>query len=242
MTTIDFSKALADAKTVSFEPLPNGDYDIEVSSCDAVTSGNGKPMLKTKMKVISGPHMNRPIINNFTLSLDNTVAVAIFFRQMKCFGLTDEYFAALGPSGSLEPVASALVGRRARLTLGQREWAGEMRNEVKGVKPYTGAPVAGQPNAGPVMAPPVTGPVAPPAAPLAHTPAPAPAPTTPTPAPVQQPAPVQVPAPAAQPAPVAPPAATSVVTPAEVPAATEAVSTPATTPDAGSPPPPELPI
>lgn len=237
MTTIDFSKALADAKTVSFEPLPNGDYDIEVSSCDAVTSGNGKPMLKTKMKVISGPHMNRPIINNFTLSLDNAVAVAIFFRQMKCFGLTDEYFAALGPSGSLEPVASALVGRRARLTLGQREWAGEMRNEVKGVKPYTGAPVAGQPNAGPVMAPPVAGPVAPPASPPVHTPAPAPAP-----APVTPPAPVQAPAPAAQPAPVAPPAAAPVVAPVEPPVAAEAVSAPESAPEASSPPPPELPI
>lgn len=238
MTTIDFSKALADAKTVSFEPLPNGDYDIEVTSCDAVTSGNGKPMLKAKMKVISGPHMNRPIINNFVLSLDNAVAVSIFFRQMKCFGLTDEYFAALGPNGSLEPVAAALVTRRARLTLGQREWAGEMRNEVKGVKPYTGAPVAGQPNAGPVMAPP-TGPVAPPVPTPTSAPVPAPAPA---PAPVQQPAPVQPPAPVAQPAPVAPPAAAPVVAPVTAPAATEAVSAPESAPEASSPPPPELPI
>ena|SRR3982750_3208006 len=240
MTTIDFSKALADAKTVSFEPLPNGDYDIEVSSCDAVTSGNGKPMLKAKMKVISGPHMNRPIINNFTLSLDNAVAVAIFFRQMKCFGLTDEFFASLGPSGSLEPVAAAIVGRRARLTLGQREWAGEMRNEVKGVKPYTGAPVAGQPNPGPVMAPPPAGPVAPPT----PTPSPAPAPTSApapaaAPAPVTPPAPVQAPAPVAQPAPVAPPATAPVATPEPATPVAEEVSAPE---PSATPPPPELPI
>jgi len=237
MVSIDFSKALADAKTVSFEPLDNGDYDIEVTACDAVTSGNGKPMLKCKMKVISGPHMNRPIINNFVLSLDNAVAVSIFFRQMKCFGLTDEFFAALGPNGSLEPVASALVGRRARLTLGQREWAGEMRNEVKGVKPYTGAPSPTGLNPGPVVAPP----------PSAPRPAPAPAPVAPpaaAPAPAPT-APAQPPAPAAQPAPVAPPAAAPVVTPVETPAPAEAPSAPepATAQQESSvPPPPELPI
>lgn len=234
MVSIDFSKALADAKTVSFEPLDNGDYDIEVTTCDAVTSGNGKPMLKCKMKVISGPHMNRPIINNFVLSLDNAVAVSIFFRQMKCFGLTDEFFAALGPAGSLEPVASALVGRRARLTLGQREWAGEMRNEVKGVKPYTGAPSPTGPNPGPVMAPP----------PSAPRPAPALAPTAP-PATAPAPAPAQPPAPAAQPAPVSPPVAVPVVTLVETPASAETPSAPepaATQQESSVPPPPELPI
>lgn len=240
MVSIDFSKALADAKTVSFEPLDNGDYDIEVTACDAVTSGNGKPMLKAKMKVISGPHMNRPIINNFVLSLDNAVAVSIFFRQMKCFGLTDQFFAALGPSGSLDPVAAALVGRRARLTLGQREWAGEMRNEVKGVKPYTGAPGApgvGGPNPGPVMAPP----------PSAPSPAPAPAPVAPpAPAPAPAPAaPVQPPAATPQPAPVAPPAAAPVVAPVEMPEPVEVPSAPepvAAQQESSIPPPPELPI
>lgn len=238
MATIDFSKALADAKTVSFEPLDNGDYDIEVTACDAVTSGNGKPMLKCKMKVISGPHMNRPIINNFVLSLDNAVAVSIFFRQMKCFGLNDQFFAALGPSGSLEPVAAALVGRRARLTLGQREWAGEMRNEVKGVKPYTGAPSATGPNPGPVMAPPPSTPnPAPASAPVA--------PPTPAPAPAPAAAPVQPPAATPQPAPVAPPAAVSEVTPVEVPAPVEVPSAPepvAAQQESSVPPPPELPI
>ena len=241
MASIDFSKALADAKSVSFEPLDNGDYDIEVTSCDAVTSSTGKPMLKAKMKVISGPHMNRTIMNNFTLSLDNPVAVAMFFRQMKFFGLNDEFFASLGANGSLEPVASALVGRRARLTLGQKEWGGETRNEVKGVKPYTGAPVPGMSSPGPVMAPPVTGPVAPPAAAPAAAPVAPPA-AAPAPAPA---APVQPPAPAPQPAPVAPPAATPPATPAaaappaEAPSAPEP-ATPAT--PASVPPPPELPI
>lgn len=175
MTTIDFTRALNDAKGASFEALPVGDYDIEVSKSEAVTSQNGKPMIKVTMKVVAGPYERRPIINNFVMSVENPQAVAIFFRHMKAFGLTEEFFASLGSAGSLDPVASALVGRRARLTLGHREWNGEMRNEVKSVKPYTGAPVAAGGS-------PVGGPIPPGAAPLPT--GPAPLPPSPVPAPV----------------------------------------------------------
>jgi len=184
LTTIDFTRALNDAKGASFEALPIGDYDIEVTKSEAVTSQNNKPMIKVTMKVVAGPYERRPIINNFVLSVENPQAVAIFFRHMKAFGLTEEFFASLGSAGSLDPVASALIGRRARLTLGHREWNGEMRNEVKSVKSYTGAPVAAGGS-------PVGGPVPPGAAPL---------PTGPAPLPV--PAPV---APVAAPSPIVPP-------------------------------------
>lgn len=188
MTTVDFNRALADAKSVSFEALPNGDYDVEVEKAEAVTSGSGKPMIKATMKVIVGPHTNRKIINNFVLSVENPVAVSIFFRHMKCFGLTDEFFGSLG-TGTLDPVAQQLTGRRARLTLGQREWGGEMRNDVQGVKPYTGAPGGmGGPAAGPTAGPgPIAGPGVPASAP-AHTPASAPIAATPQPAPAPAPA------------------------------------------------------
>lgn len=146
MPTIDFGKAIQDAKGASFEALPIGDYDVEVAKSEAVTSSNGKPMIKVTMRVISGPYEKRPIINNFVLSLDNAQATAIFFRHMKAFGLTEDWFASLGQAQSLEPVASALLNRRARLSIGHREWNGEMRNEVKSVKPFTGAPGAPLPS------------------------------------------------------------------------------------------------
>lgn len=165
MTTIDFNRAIQDARGASFEALPIGDYDVEVAKAEGVTSQSGKPMIKTTMRVVSGPYEKRPIVNQFVLSVENPQAVAIFFRHMKAFGLTEEWFAALGQQASLAPVADALVGRRARLTLGHREWQGEMRNEVKSVKPYTGAPPA------PAQVP--TGPTAPGAASL---PGPAPLP------------------------------------------------------------------
>lgn len=157
MTTISFKDLLQEAKSVSHEALPLGDYDVEIETADAVTSSTGKPMIKVKARVINGPHERRPVLTQFVLSMENSTAVSIFFRNMRSFGLDEAFFASLGMVGDLTPVASALVGRRARWTLGHREWQGETRNEVTAIKPYTGAP-------GPQASVPTTGvpgPVAP---------------------------------------------------------------------------------
>lgn len=242
MTTVNFTQVLQDAKSASFEALPVGDYDVEVDKADSVTSSNGRPMIKATFKVIVGPHTNRKVINNFVLVVDNPTALAIFFRNMKAMGLDDTFFASLGPSGTLDPVAQSLVGRRARLKLGQREWNGEMRNEVSQVMPYTGAPggMGG-----------VAGPAAGPAQGLVGTPGPmsGPGPIANTPAQVaQQYAPVAAAA-ASAPTP-APVAATPAVNPIAVAEVTSAVaevvqtvveSTP-TPPVESTPPPPALPI
>ena len=231
MTTINFAQALQDAKGATFEPLPVGDYDVEVTKTDAVTSQNGKPMIKTTFKVISGPYERRPIINQFVLSVENPQAVAIFFRHMKAFGLTEEWFASLGQQSSLEPVASALLGRRARLSIGHREWQGEMRNEVKGVKPYTGAPPSAAP-VGPTSGP-VAGPV-PLAGPGATPPRPVAGPTPPA-APVTPPAPVVAPTPSPAVAVVQPmPQPPASAAPAPAPAPEQAVPVAVPTSTSGS--------
>jgi hypothetical protein len=229
LTTIDFGKALQDAKGASFEALPIGDYDVEVAKSEATTSQNGKPMIKTTMRVVTGPYEKRPIINNFVMSLENPQAVAIFFRHMKAFGLTEDFFASLGQTSSLEPVATALVGRRAKLTLGHREWQGETRNEVKSVKPYTGAPSALAP-AGPgaVGGPPLGGPAPLPPRPQVVAPQPAPvaAPLPPAPQPQPQPQVQSVP----QPPPVAPVADPVVAVPIAPPVAPEVAPSPSYAP------------
>lgn len=246
MTTVNFTQVLKDAKTASFEALPVGSYDVEVEKADSVTSSNGRPMIKVQFKVIVGPHTNRKIINNYVLVVDNPTALAIFFRNMKALGLTDEFFASLGASGTLDPVAQSLVGRRARLKLKQREWNGEMRNEVEQTMPFTGAPGG----MGGVTPGPSAGPGAGPMPSMVGTPGPAPAP-----GPIAQ-IPAQVTqqyagvaaaaAPTPSPAPVA---STPAVNPVAVAEAVSAVvevatavaeATPA--PQASSPAPPELPI
>lgn len=231
MTTINFGQVLQDAKSASFEALPIGDYDVEVTKAEAVTSSNGRPMIKTTFKVIVGPHTNRQVMNNFVLSVDSPVALSIFFRHMKCFGLDDQFFAALGAAGTLDPAANAMVGRRVRLTLGHREWQGETRNEVNQVKPYTGAPSGlGGPAAGPAAGPQgLTGVPSP--GPAAYGATPTPGPIANIPAQVTQQYAEVATAATPQPAPVAQPEAVS------------APETPAQTSQADvHPAPPALPI
>lgn len=238
MVTIDFNRALQDAKSASFEALPAGDYDVEVAEATATRSSNGKPMIKAQMIVLSGGYARRRVFNNFVLSLENAQAMAIFFRHMKCFGLTDAFFAGLGADGSMEAVATALVQRRARLTLGIRQWQGEDRNEVKQIMPYTGAP--GPATGGPVG----------PTPPGANVPGPAPLPppisvTGPQPpAPPLPPPPPVGTQPAAQPAPVAQPIPASSQPPAPQPSAPPVVEATPFVPDevTAVPTAPNLPI
>jgi uncharacterized protein DUF669 len=233
VTTIDFNRALQDAKGASMEALPIGDYDVEVAKSESTTSSNGKPMIRVTMKVVAGPYEKRSVLNQFVMSQENPVALSIFFRHMKAFGLTEDWFLQLGSAGSLEPVANALIGRRARLTLGHRDWQGETRNEVKAVKPYTGAPglapagptgPAGPATGGLLAPPPAPVAAAPPAPPVAApAPAPAPAPSVAAPAPPAEVSPAAVPV-----VPTPPPPSPAVVTeaapapaPPAVPAGTE---------------------
>jgi hypothetical protein len=196
--------------------MPIGEYDMLVVACTSVSSKTGKPMYKTKLQVESGPHQGRTITNNFTLSVENPVALRIFFRQMACFGLDANFFSQ---NPAPEQVATMLVGRRARITLGVRKWQGEDQNEISQMNPALGSgpTMPGMP-AGVGVAP-----AGVPQMPVAPIPVPSPqadlaaaistAPAVPTPAP---PSPIpSIPTPVAPAAaPVAEPAVQWVIDPA----------------------------
>ena len=219
------------------EPLPNGDYDCKVTKAEAAKTSNGKLMFKLTFEVIAGPSTRRKIWGNQTVSPENPTALGIFFSQMKALGLDANFF---GAQPSPDQVAAAMEGRFARVNVGQRTWQGQLRNEVKSIKPavitseqgfaapspQVAAPapqVAAPQPAAPVVPAPVTpAPVAQAQSPAAP-PAPAPAPVAPAPAPdAAQTPPVTPPAPAPQPAPAAPqpapaPAGSSVPAPPPIP-------------------------
>lgn len=163
------------AKAVTWDALPNGDYEVKVVETDAVRTQNGKPMLKAKLEVVNGQFAKRKILTQFVLSVENETALSIFFRQMKAFGL-DEHFFATVPPGQLGPVAQALMNRTALVTVGQREFpagSGQMRNEVKNVQPSR---IGGMPTTMPGAAasfggPPVPGAPAPSGPPVPTVPA-----------------------------------------------------------------------
>lgn len=133
----NWGELLNKAKAVSFDPLPNAQYHVLVHSADAVQSSTGKPMIKLTLSVVEGAFQNRKLMDQLVLSPDSETALSIFFRKLKALGI-DEAFVVSQPPGHLGPIAAALLGRHALVTVGQREWQGEMRNDVKGYAPYTG--------------------------------------------------------------------------------------------------------
>lgn len=197
--TVNFGELLQQSAG-AFAPVPQGQYDVVISSAEATKSSTGKTMFKVKYKIVGGPNNDRQVFNNVTLSPENPNALNYFFRDMKNMGLTQEFFAA---SPSPDSVASALLGKRCRIQVNHREYNGEMRDNVEKILPSVGGPAT-------PAAPSV--PSAPPAAPAAAAPVPtvpavpqaaAPAPPPAIPAPANPAPSEEAPAPAA--APPAPP-------------------------------------
>ena len=183
----DLQKAAGDA---GFDPLPVGFYDVIVDTAEATQSGSGKDMIKTTFRVEGGPFDGKKVFNQFVISPENANALAFFFRHMAAMGLNDAFFAA---EPRTEQVASALIGRRARIKVSIRQWNEQDRNNVDQVLP----PQGGAPAAPTLSAAPIPGgivangpgntPVVAPAA-LAPSVSPTPSPAAPPPPPPGMPA------------------------------------------------------
>lgn len=147
MTEINWS-ALKQQADDATKPVPPGDYVVEIKKAEATTaSTSGNPMLKVQMTVVEGPQAGKTVFNNFNLTLDSAFAMSIFFRHMEAFGLGTSFFAGGNPS--MEAVAQALVGRRAKATLSIRPWQGQDRNQCDNFVPLLGAaaqPAIAQPS------------------------------------------------------------------------------------------------
>jgi hypothetical protein len=130
------------AKEAGYGAVPDGDYDVQVTKAEAKTSGNGKDMIFVIFKIIPNElnETKGTIPNNFVISPENPNAVAFFFSHMKALGLNDAFFAELpaNTKAACVEIAEALIGRKATVTVGTRQWQGQDRNEVKKVKPFAG--------------------------------------------------------------------------------------------------------
>jgi hypothetical protein len=176
----DLVKDAGEATGGSYEPLPDGDYDLKVIEASAAVSQSGKTMFKITAEVQVGAFAKRRIWDNLVVSPDSPAALGIFFAKMAALGLNRDYFAA-SPSNST--IEAALLHRTFRAQIGSRVWQGSKKNEIK--KYYVGAPVAAAGAPAPVAAAaPAPAPAPAPAAPVAEAPA----------APVAPPAPPAAPA------------------------------------------------
>jgi hypothetical protein len=106
------------------------------------TNDQSKDMIKCKVKIESGPFVDRPMNVNFTISPDSPIAMRILFASWAVLGLDQKFFAA-NPNAPLEMIAQSLVGRRAVAVVGTRQWNGRDFEDVKEWKPALGGPGGG---------------------------------------------------------------------------------------------------
>jgi hypothetical protein len=65
MSSLNWGDLVKDAGDVgSYEPLPDGDYDLVVLEVEAKTSQSGKTMFSLKAQVTGGAHNKRLIWDN----------------------------------------------------------------------------------------------------------------------------------------------------------------------------------
>jgi Protein of unknown function (DUF669) len=150
---IDFSKLQEEAGGAA-EPLPAGNYEVVVRKVEQKMSANQKLMFAVTLRVEEGPHKGRRLWQNVVVSPENPQAMAMFFVNMKAFGLGKEFFA---PNPSPDFVCAAMIDRRLNVDVGTRVWQGDVRNEIKKMRQSAAGvgagPLPGVPQA-PVAAPP----------------------------------------------------------------------------------------
>lgn len=97
-----------------FDLLPDGIYVAKIIESEAKTSNNGKPQIKTRWEILSGPHAGfKGLWNNFTLTVDNETALRIFYSQLSALGVTAEFLDSLGnvdADTAFKHIANALNG------------------------------------------------------------------------------------------------------------------------------------
>jgi hypothetical protein len=172
MTSIDWNSLMGQAED-GFTLAPPGDYSVVVKEAEAMQYSTGSQGIKVKFSIESGPNAGTVIFNNFVLVPDKPKALGFFFRNMKTLGLDSEFFTK---NPTLDQIADTLIGRRVVIVLKHKEYNGEMRHEVAGIKPPIGAQVAsGNVTASPTVPSTSSGPsMVPNMTPSASTPPPVP--------------------------------------------------------------------
>jgi hypothetical protein len=147
MSSTPFKDLLAAAAEAKYVVIPKDDYAVACRDCTATKASTGKDMLKLTCKVVVGPHKGATLPTNQTLTTDNPVATAMFFKFLKAFGIEDSDLEALPPredgGPNMAAVANMLKGRIAIATVSIENWQDEDRNQIDRFKKPTPEQLAG---------------------------------------------------------------------------------------------------
>jgi hypothetical protein len=161
MPTTNWDALFEDAGNVDDTPPPPGTYLCEIETGEWATTAAGKDMFKYRARIVGGPQKNKALFGNIVISPENPRAVAIGLRHLAAIGLTKELLKSL----TAEEQEERVIGNEVQIETENREWKGEVRADVKNIKPSgnvsndrppsanTPPPAASDPNTPPPAAP-----------------------------------------------------------------------------------------
>lgn len=136
-------EAEASGGAVSYDRLPDGDYDLIVTKAETKQTQAGKTMYKIESTVNGGQHNGRKVWDNLVVSPESGRAMSFFFQKMAALGLGMEYFKT-NPSD--DAITGALVNRQFRAKLKQASYGDGNSNEIdRYYAPRTGGQAPGAP-------------------------------------------------------------------------------------------------
>lgn len=131
---INFKELLDNAEEVTggnFDPLPVGEYIASVDDAEWGRTGTDKDKLVLTFTITEGPHKGRKVWSDQVVSPESPKALGFFFRALDALGAPRDFISESSP----QEVANRVTGSTAKLKVGQREWKGQVRNEVRFIDP-----------------------------------------------------------------------------------------------------------
>lgn len=147
---------LSGATESSFEAIPSGWYNATIFDAEMkATKGGpkaklpaGTPMLNVQFRIDSGEHENRRQFRSYVIApaklKDENGKNVVNENKKTTDGILYGFLKAAGfdpdevKSGNFNLDLDELKGRKVRIKVGQREYEGDVQNEVKDVKAFTG--------------------------------------------------------------------------------------------------------
>ena len=112
----------------TWEPIPEGEYDLKVADAEQRLTQSQKNMYVIKAEVLDGPYAGRIIWHNFVVSDDNKRAMFHFFKNMSALGIEKDFFRNNPTNDS---IVNVLKGRQFKAEVGKKIYNDQVRNEIK---------------------------------------------------------------------------------------------------------------
>ena len=126
MPHVDFSQVQ------EFTPLPEGTYEASLSGSELVAASktSGQPYMALTFTVSEGEFQGRKLFRNLSLQPQ---ALWAFKQAVVRLGANPDDFVGMLEMEDLQAIVGGLVGAPCRISVGLREYNGELRNELKNI-------------------------------------------------------------------------------------------------------------